>query len=125
MKRFAMVLALGLVVALAATSALAAKPDKAGKGEGKAGRHDGVMGVVLKVENGSITVQGRGKKGTETTITTDANTKFVGVASAADIKPGMRVMATPATGTAQKVVVREGQGKDGGAGKGARKLKNK
>lgn len=124
MKRLFTVLALGLVLAVGATSAQAAKGDKAAKKAdkaGKAGKRDAAMGTVLKVDNGTITIQGRGKNGAETTITTDANTKFEGVASAADIKPGMHVMATPSTGTALKVTVRDAQEK----GKGARKLKNK
>src|SRR4051812_43350699 len=121
MKRLFTVLALGLVLAIGATSAQAAKGDKAAKKADKAGKRNSAMGTVLKVDNGTITIQGRGKNAAETTITTDANTKFEGVASAADIKPGMHVIATPSTGTALKVTARDAQGK----GKGARKLKNK
>jgi hypothetical protein len=122
MKRLFTVLALGLALAVGATSAQAAKGDKAANKAAKAGKRDkAAMGTVLKVDNGTITIQGRGKNAAETTITTDANTKFEGVTSAADIKPGMRVIATPSTGTAQKLTVHDPQAK----GKGARKLKNK
>jgi hypothetical protein len=129
MKRIAaVVLALGLVFAVGATSAEAAKPDKAAKQAAKADKagkrnKDAVAGTVLKIENNTITLQGRGKNGAESVVQTDDKTKFEGVASLADIKPGMRVMVTPNTGTAEKVIVRQQPGAAGG--KGAKKLKNK
>jgi hypothetical protein len=106
MKRFWSVLALALVIALGTGSAFAAgkgnKPNKADKQQ-----HKGVAGTVTKIDGTSIIVQTRGKNGAEVTITTDDKTKFEGVNAITDIKPGMRVMATPDTGTAQKVIVRE------------------
>jgi hypothetical protein len=127
MKRFATMVALGLVLAVGAGSAQAAKPAKGDKEARKAARQEkrggAAMGVVLKVGENQITLQGRGKQAAETVVTVDGNTKYEGVASLADIKPGMRVMVTPGTGTAQKIVVHEGKG--AGAGKGAKKLKNK
>jgi len=127
MTRVATVLALGLVLAVGASSAEAAKPDRAAKRAAKADRAgkgkkaNAVAGTVLKVENNMITIQGRGKNAAESLVQTDDKTKFEGVASIADVKPGMRVIVTPSTGTAEKVVVRP----DGLGGKGARKLKNK
>jgi hypothetical protein len=109
MKRFWSVLALALVIALGAGSAFAAgkgnKPNKPNKADKQ--QHKGVAGTVTKIDGTSIIVQTRGKNGAEVTITTDDKTKFEGVNAIADIKPGMRVMATPDTGTAQKVIVRE------------------
>ena len=126
MKRFTTLLALAMVVALgAANVSYAAKGDKAAnkaaKGD-KAGKKDGVMGTVVKADATSITVQTRGKKGAEVTVTVDANTKFEGVTSAADLKPGQRIIATPTTGTATKVVVHGGKGdKAGRAGRKGKK----
>lgn len=116
MKRFVTVIAVALTLALAGTYAHAAKPEKAAAKGDKAARaakraEGGIGGTVLKVADGVITLQTRGKKAAEVNVTVDANTKFEGVASAADIKPGMQVMATPNGGTAQKVVVRDGKGK--------------
>jgi hypothetical protein len=109
MKRFWSVLALALVIALGAGSAFAAgkgnKPNKPNKADKQ--QHKGVAGTVTKIDGTSIIVQTRGKNGAEVTITTDDKTKFEGVNAVTDIKPGMRVMATPDTGTAQKVIVRE------------------
>jgi len=117
MKRISVVLALVLVVGLATGSASAAKVDKANKAN-KAGKkdHAAVAGLVQKVDGANITVQPRGKNATPVTVTTDASTKFEGVASITDIKPGMRINATPETGTATKVIVHAGR-----EGKGAKK----
>jgi hypothetical protein len=124
MKRFTTLLALALVVALGANVSYAAKGDKAAaraaKGD-KAGKKDAVMGTVVKADATSITVQTRGKKGAEVTIAVDANTKFEGVAGAADLKAGQRIVATPNVGTATKVTV---QGKGERAGKAGKKGKN-
>jgi len=121
MKRFTTLLALAFVIALGANVSYAAKGDKAAnkaaKGD-KANKKDSVMGTVVKADATSITVQTRGKKGAEVTVTVDANTKFQGVASAADLKPGQKIVATPNTGTATKVTVHGGKGdKAGKAGK--------
>ncbi len=117
MKRFTTLLALALVVALGANVSYAAKGDKAAakaaKGD-KAGKKDAVMGTVVKADATSITVQTRGKKGAEVTVTIDANTKFQGVTGAADIKAGQHIMATSNTGTATKVTVQGGKGDKAG-----------
>src|SRR4051812_28657179 len=120
MKRWTNLVVLALVVCLAGGVAEAAKGAKGAKPDkgNKAGKRDqdGVAGTVTKVEGNSITVQTRGKKGAEVVVTTDDKTQFTGVASASEIKVGMMVRVSPATGTAQKVTV-------GGAGKG-KKAKN-
>ena len=117
MKRWTTLLALALVLAVGAGVAQAKgnKADKAGKIGKK--DHDAVTGKVVNSTATTITIQTRGKKGTEVTVTVDANTQYKGVASATDIKPGSRVTVTPATGTATKVVVHE----KGDKGKGGKK----
>jgi hypothetical protein len=121
MKRFTTLLALAFVIALGANVSYAAKGDKAAakaaKGD-KANKKDSVMGTVVKADATTITVQTRGKKGAEVTVTVDANTKFEGVTGAADLKAGQRIIATPNTGTATKVTV-QGKGADK-AGKGGK-----
>ena len=121
MKRFTTLLALAFVIALGANVSYAAKGDKAAnkaaKGD-KPNKKDSVMGTVVKADATSITVQTRGKKGAEVTVTVDANTKFEGVTGAADLKPGQKIVATPNTGTATKVTV---QGKGDKAGKAGKK----
>ncbi|MDB5322982.1 MAG: hypothetical protein JWN40_4613 [Phycisphaerales bacterium] len=120
MKRFTTLLALALILSLGAGVTYAAKGDKAAakaakaaKGD-KAGKKDGIMGTVVKADDKSITVQTRGKKGAEVTVAIDASTKFEGVATAADIKPGQHIMATPNVGTATKVTVQAGKGDKAG-----------
>ena len=124
MKRFTTLLALAMVVALGANVSYAAKGDKAAakaaKGD-KAGKKDTVMGTVVKADATSITVQTRGKKGAEVTVTVDANTKFEGVTGAADLKPGQKITATPNTGTATKVTVQGKGAKGDKAGKKGKK----
>ena len=121
-KRMTSVMVLTLVIGLGAGVAEAgkgnkgARPDRAAK---RAEAKDGIVGVVGKVDGNTIMVQVRGKQAGEVSVTTDANTKFEGVTDIKEIKEGMRVVATPTTGTAQKVVVHPGRGK--GAGKGAKK----
>jgi predicted secreted protein len=118
MKRITSILMLSLVIALSASVAQAAKPNKANKPErpNRAAKQEqrGIAGIVQTVNDTSITVQTRGKQGAEVTVAVDGNTKFEGVTSIKEVKQGMRVIATPATGTAQKIIVRE-------AGKGAEK----
>jgi hypothetical protein len=109
-----------LVLTLCATPALAAKGDKADRAAKRAAA-GAVAGVVTKVEDGRITLRTRGKQAGEAVITTDASTKFHGVASAADIKPGMRVTATAKGGTATSVKAgeagaRKNKPRDGGKG---------
>jgi hypothetical protein len=113
MKRYTTLIALALVLALGASVAQAGNGNKADKA-GKVGKKDGVVGTVVKADKTSITVQTRGKKGGEVTVAIDANTKFEGVASADDLKAGQRVIATPNTGTATKIVVHGGKGDKAG-----------
>jgi hypothetical protein len=117
MKRWTSLLVLALVFAVGAGVAQA-KGNKADK-PGKVGKkdHDAVSGKVISATDTSITIQTRGKKGDQVTVTVDASTKYKGVASASDIKPGMRITVTPATGTATKVVVHEKGDKAGKNGK--------
>lgn len=123
MKRLASIAALALAIAFgAAGTAEAGAKNKAARAD-KAGKRDqaGVAGVVASVTGTNISVQTRGKKGGEIVIATDETTKFEGVASLADVKAGMHVVATPITGTAQKVVVQAGRA--GKAARGAKKAK--
>jgi hypothetical protein len=111
MKRFltlaSVVLALTLVTGTA--HAKGVKGNKADKGD-KSAKHDpnSVVGKVQKVDGNTLTLlQGHGKKAGEVTITTDASTQIRvngQDGKLADIKPGMRVVASPNTGTATKVV---------------------
>jgi hypothetical protein len=112
------VLALTLVTGTA--HAKGVKGDKANKGDKTAKRDpNSVVGKVQKVDGNTLTVlQGHGKKAGEVTITTDANTKIRvngQDAKLTDIKPGMRVVASPNTGTATKVVANTAK-KDKAAG---------
>ena len=112
MKRFVSIIALALVIGLVAGNA-EAKGAKGAKGD-KAGKKAAVHGTVTKVDGLSIVVQTKGKKGAEVTIVTDTSTdiKVNGAKGAlTDIKPGMKITATPNTGTATKVIVGEGKGK--------------
>jgi len=126
MKRWTNLVVLALVICLAggvaeaAKGAKGAKPDKGNKAGKK--DQDGVAGKVTKVDGNSITVQTRGKKGAEVVVTTDDKTQFTGVAAATDIKVGMMVRVSPASGTAQKITVAE-KGAGQGKGKGAKKAK--
>jgi hypothetical protein len=126
MKRFTTLLALAFVIVLGANVSYAAKGDKAANKAAKGDRpnkKDSVIGTVVKADATSITVQTRGKKGAEVTVTVDANTKFEGVTGAADLKAGQHIVATPNVGTATKVVVHGGKGDK--AGKAGKKGKNK
>jgi len=122
MKRFLTVASVAIVLALGTASAQAGKgnkADKPNKADKVAKRNaEAVTGKVQKVDGATLTVlAGRGKKAAEVTVTTDADTK-VKVngqdGTLAQIKPGMRVVATPNTGTAKMVRamdVKEGAGK--------------
>ena len=103
-----------LALALAAAPAQAGKADKADKANkpAKADRAakrnaDALTGKLEKVDGTTLTIlSGRGKKAAQVTVTTDASTKVKvngKEATLADIKPGMHVVATPNTGTAQKI----------------------
>jgi hypothetical protein len=123
MKRFLTVASVVFVLALGGASAQAGKgnkADKAAKGD-KAAKRDAnaVAGKVQKVDGTTLTVlSGHGKKAAEVTVTTDASTKVKingQDGTLAQIKPGMRVVATPNTGTAQTIRAmdaREGKGKN-------------
>jgi hypothetical protein len=123
MKRWTGMLVVALVVSLGAGMAEAGKANKGAKPAGKGGKaaHDGVVGMVEKVDGSTIMLQTRGKNAGEVSVVTDANTKFEGVTDLSQVKAGMRVVATPTSGTAQKVVVRQGRAganKQAGKGKG-------
>ena len=114
MKRFLTIASVTLALVLGAGVAEAGKnnPNKPAKGERAAKRDaDAVTGKVQKVEGDKLIVlAGRGKKAAEVTVTTDANTKVKvngEVAKLDQIKPGMRVVAKPNTGTAKTVVARD------------------
>jgi hypothetical protein len=100
---------LALTLVTPAAHAKGVKGDKPNKGD-KAAKRDpnSVVGKVDKVDGNTLTLlQGHGKKAATVTVTTDANTKIRvngQDAKLADIKPGMRVVASPNTGTATKVV---------------------
>jgi len=126
MQRIVTVLAVALVLALGTTSAQAGKGNKANKGD-KAAKKDpnSVVGTVQKVDGNTLTVlAGHGKKAAEVTVTTDASTK-VKVngqdGTLAQIKPGMRVVASPNNGTATTLRASDAHE---GAGKGKGKNKN-
>lgn len=129
MKRFTSMLALALVLSLGAGVSEAGKGNKAAKpaNPDKAAKKDqkGVMGVVTKVDGATIMVQPRGKNAAEVTIITDATTKFDvngKPGTIDDIKTGAHVIASPSTGTAQKVSVKGGKGDR--PAKGAKAAKN-
>jgi hypothetical protein len=65
------------------------------------------VGVVLKVEPAQLTVKTYGKVSSELVIPLDAKTQVQvegNPATVAEIKPGMEVVVSPASGTAQKVM---------------------
>jgi hypothetical protein len=70
-------------------------------------RPRGVFGTLVKVDGKNLVITtGRGDAAKEVTVATDDKTEFVVDAEAgklADLKPEMRIMATPDTGTATKV----------------------
>jgi hypothetical protein len=121
MKRFITIASLALALSVGAGVAEAGKnnPNKPAKGDRAAKRDaDAVIGKVQKVEGDKlITSAGRGKKAAEVTVTTDADTKVKvnGQDGKLDqIKPGMRVVAKPNTGTAKTIVARDaGERKNG------------
>lgn len=100
------------------------------KEKGKGGRKGpkGVAGKVVSVDTEAKTLTLK-KKGGEVTVTTDGNTEIIvngAAGSLADIKPGMVAMATPATGTATKVIAKTpGEKRKDGEGKGKGKRKGK
>jgi len=124
MKRWISIIALALVLGLVAGNAEAAKGDKkAAKGAGKAGA--GIAGQVVRVDGTNLVVSTRGKKAAEVTIATDASTMVEingAKGTVADLKSGMRVQATPKTGTATKITAGAG-GKAAKGDKAAKKAK--
>jgi hypothetical protein len=116
MKRLIGVLMLTLAVAFTAF----AKDKGATPAPGTEKKPAEVVGTVLKTDGSNLVVQTRGKNAGEVTVVTDANTKFELKGNAAalkDIKPGMQVVITPVTGTAQKVVVADAGKKEKDKGK--------
>jgi len=71
-------------------------------------RPAGVFGTIVKIDGKNIVVKtGRGDTAKEVTVATDEKTEFVVDAEKGkldDLKADMRVMITPETGTATKVV---------------------
>jgi hypothetical protein len=129
MKRVLVLLALAAILALGSTSALAAKANKPAKADKQAKKDQkGVVGTVIKVDGMNIVVKTRGKQGGEVTVTTDANTQFTmgrkKEGTIADVKEGENVVVSPATGTAQKVLIRPGKGDKAKGAKGAKAAKN-
>jgi len=112
MKRLMTIAAAVLAFGLMAGTAEAAKGDKAAK----KGKGAGVAGTVVKIDGNNVVLSPRGKAAGEVTVATDASTEVLvnGAKGAlADIKPGMRVQASPAVGTTKTVTA-------GAGGKGAK-----
>jgi hypothetical protein len=68
------------------------------------------VGLVLKVESNQLTVQTYGKARSELVIPVDPKTQVQvdgAPAALADVKPGMQVVVSPLTGTAQKILARQ------------------
>jgi len=67
-----------------------------------------LKGVVVKVDGAKVTVKtGKGDEAKDVVVTTDDDTKVTidkKEAKVADLKEGMRVIVTPAEGTAKKIV---------------------
>ncbi|HEY7120903.1 MAG TPA: hypothetical protein VH475_30240 [Tepidisphaeraceae bacterium] len=100
-----------LSVALTATLSYAkpkgAEPPKTDKPKKDANE---LIGTVLKIDDTKLVIQTHGKASSEVSVATDARTQFQvhdKPAAFKDIKPGMQVVITPMTGTAEKVVVAE------------------
>jgi hypothetical protein len=78
-----------------------------------------LRGKVTKVDGMVITIM---SKGTEATVTTDANTTFTldgKPATLADVKEGERLSATPADGVATEIKLYSGKKKKKKAADGA------
>lgn len=108
MKSLSKLFALLAVVALASFSHAADKPAKGEKGA----KPQGVRGEVVKVEGSNLVIKaGKKADAKEVTIATDDKTVVTidgQPGKLADIKAGNKVMVTPETGTAVKVVVMTG-----------------
>ncbi|MCE5326560.1 MAG: hypothetical protein LLG01_09100 [Planctomycetaceae bacterium] len=102
MKKIALMLVAGLVLTgFVVSQAMAQEGEKPAKKRGM-----GLRGEVVKVEDKALTI--KDKAGKETVVTTDEKTVVTidrKEAKLADLKPGMRVMITPATGVAAKIMV--------------------
>ncbi|HSI34054.1 MAG: hypothetical protein ACAI43_02335 [Phycisphaerae bacterium] len=123
MKRLMTIAAVVLAFGLMAGNAEAAKGDKAAKKAG--GKGAGVAGTVVKVDGNNVVLSAKGKAAGEVIVATDASTEVLvnGAKGAlADIKPGMKVQASPAVGTAKTVTAGAG-GKGDKAAKKAKKAK--
>lgn len=117
------VLALSLVGVAEAKDAAA----KGAKGA-KKGKKDTVAGKILSVSGATVTVSTGGKKAgaKEVSITTDDKTAITidGTASkVADLKPGEKVVVSPATGTATEIKATSAKAKAPKAAKTAKKAK--
>jgi hypothetical protein len=114
-----------LLVPVLVLSLVGVAEAKAAKGEKKA-KHEGVAGKLVSVSDGTLTISHGGKKAgaKEVTVKTDASTKVTidGVSGKAvsDLKPGEKVVVSPATGTATEIKATSPKAK---AGKTAKKNK--
>jgi uncharacterized protein YndB with AHSA1/START domain len=75
----------------------------------------GLVGIVLKVEAPHLIIKTFGKTGGEVKVVTNSQTTYAIEGTPAkieEIKPGHRVVVTPATGTAQKILVHDDLKKD-------------
>jgi hypothetical protein len=105
MLRTARAVAIALMLALVAAPALA-KPKTGQPPKPPKKKESLVVGILIKVEATKLTVQTHGRNAGEVVVSTDRNTKFElegKPAKLADIAPGLQVVASPATGVAQKV----------------------
>lgn len=114
MTRTLRALALALTIALTTPAALA-KPKTGEPPKPPKKKEERVVGVLLKVVENKLTLQTFGKTAGEVTVVTDKNTKFsleAEPAALADIKPGLQIVATPATGVAKSIVASKIKVKD-------------
>jgi hypothetical protein len=118
MRHTTRILALTLTITLATASAQA-KPKGATPPKDATEKKDkvaNIVGTVLKTDGPKIVLQTHGKQAAEVTVVTDANTHYElnGAVTALDkIKPGMQLVVTPATGTAQKIMITDQPKKSG------------
>jgi hypothetical protein len=101
-RAVAIALLIALVVPAAHAKPKAGEPPKPPKK-----KESVVVGILVKVEENKLVLETHGKNAGEATVVTDKNTKFEledAAATLADLKPGVQIVATPATGVAQKVV---------------------
>lgn len=97
----AVALVLGLAGVVSAKDAAPAAADQPAKE--KKDKAAGSKGTVIKADDKSVTIKTGGKEPKEITYTIDASTKITldgKDAKASDLKEGLKVAVTPASGTA-------------------------